>query len=149
MGAESSATDVLNTGNQLYTDYTYDKIFIGCNTFENADLTASGSDVTVEMGTLMGRITATGLVIPLVAAAVDGSQYPVGITAAKYVVLNGTTQSMSLCVSGEVEETLITLNGAETLATACVGRQLRDRIASDTLGIKLRNSTEMTVADNS
>ncbi len=147
--AESEATDVLNTGSQLYTNYSYDKIFIGCNTFENADLTASGSDVTVEMGTLMGRIHATGKIIPLVAAATDGSQYPLGITAAKYEVLDGATQTMSLCVSGEVEETLITLNGAETLDTVVSGRRLRDRIASDTLGIKLRNSTEMTVADNS
>lgn len=149
MAGESTSTTVLQTGNQLYVNYSYDKIFIGKNTFENAEFTATGGDATIEMGTLMGRISATGKVIPLAVGATDGSQYPVGIAAAKYVVAEDDTVTISICVSGEVESSLITFNASEDLDSVVSGRQLRDRIASDTLGIKLRTSTELSVADNS
>lgn len=146
----NSSEVVLQTRNQLYTDYDFSKVFIGKNTFENMTLANdSGGDLTYPIGKVLGRIAVGGKVQPLVAAATDGSQFPVGVLATTITILDGEEATVSVCVSGEVDSSLLVFNGAETLSTVVSSKQLRDRIASDTLGIKLITATEMTAVDNS
>lgn len=146
----STATTVIQTDSQLMTNYDYSKVFIGKNSFENMTLiNSSGGTLTYSAGTLLGRITTGGKVQPLASGASDGSQIPVGILAQTITLTNGSEDTVSVCVSGEVANEKVILNGSDTMATNISGRPIKDRIAADTLGIKLIAGTELTNFDNS
>lgn len=139
----------VNTGNVAIVQMDFSRIFIFDNRYAKADYTNStGATVTLAAGTLMGRISATQKLLPHVSSAVDGSQFPVGVLAEDYVVANGATQELAFCNYGDVVESAVILGGADTLATVISSRSIRDRIASDTVGIRLVPSVENTIADN-
>lgn len=145
----STASTSKNTQNQLNTNYDFSKLFLWNNRYESVSYTnGGGSTVTIEAGTLFGRINASGKVQPLVAAASDGSQFPAGILAQQIVVPAGATINVSMCVSGDVAEELILFNAAETFSTVVSGQTLRQLIASNTVGIKLVSAVENTAFDN-
>jgi hypothetical protein len=138
------------SGGILTTKYDNSKIFIFDNEFtsgvvENDD---AYDDLELEAGTIMGRITATGKLVPLASAASDGSQFPVGVLAANYTIDVLDEQTVQVCISGEVDETKLIFDGSDDLDTDVDGRILRDRIASDTAGIILKAVSEMSEFDN-
>jgi hypothetical protein len=96
----------------------------------------------------MGRISASQKLVPLASGASNGSQFPVGILADDYTVDYGESANVTICIGGDVAEELVTLNGTDTLATVISSRSIRDRIAADTLGIKLVLGEQMTAYDN-
>lgn len=133
----------------LITNYDNAKIFIWDNRYEQGTYTnTTGDEVTLAKGTLMGRIAASQKLVPLVASASDGSQYPVGILADDYVVDYGESVNITICIGGDVAEELVILTSPDTLNTLVSSRSLRDRIAGDTLGIKLVSGEQMTAYDN-
>lgn len=145
----STVTNTVNTTNQMVNNYNTTKVFIGENTFENGTYTnGTGSSATLVAGTLMGRVSASGILIPLVAAATDNSQFPVGVLVNNVTVADTASAAISICVSGRVNANALVLHSGNTLETVISGRRLRDRIAGDTLGIKLTVSTENTSFDN-
>ena len=145
----STNNQVLNTGQQATTNYDLSKIFIWDNRYSKANYTNSGYDsVDLAAGTLMGRISATQEIIPLASGASDGSQYPVGILAQDATVEAGDTVELAFCNYGDVVEGKVILDGSDTLDTVIEGRSIRDRIAGDTVGVRLVPSTEMTGEDN-
>lgn len=145
----SELKEQFNNGQQANFKRDTSKLLLWGNRFESAYITnAGGEDVTLPAGLVMGRITANGRVTPLEAEATDGSQFPVGILAANYTVAAGADQSVSLCVSGDVNEGMLSFLGSDTLDSVVDGRILRDRLAADTLGIKLVVSDELTEFDN-
>lgn len=146
----SSLTEQANNGQQANFKRDLSKIFLFANRYESGNYTnGTGSEKTLLAGTVMGRIHASGLLLPLESDATDGSQLPIGVLAANYTVANGATQAVSICVAGDVEESqLVFENGTDTLATVVTARRLRDRMAADTLGIKLLASDELTDFDN-
>jgi hypothetical protein len=145
----SEVTTTTNTNNQLTNNYDYSKIFLFGNQYENGSIeNATGAAVTIPAGTLMGRIGATQLLTPLASAAVDGSQFPVGVLAQTVIIPATTTLEISIGISGDVAEEKIIFDGTDDLDTLVSARSLRDRIASDTMGIKLVASTELTGFDN-
>jgi hypothetical protein len=145
----ASQNTTVQTSNQLHVTSEVAKIFIYNNRYENVKLfNAGGAPVTFLAGTLVGRVSASGKVIPLVAAAADNSQFPVGILAQDYTVAAGATIDAVMCISGDVDSAKVVYNGAETGDTLVSGRMLKDRIKSDTLGINLIITTEMTGYDN-
>ena len=139
-----------STASQQTTDYDYSEIFLGCNTFDELTYTNSTlAEVTLNAGTVMGKIAATGLALPLDSGAGDGSQFPIGILASPVVVAAGASANISVCVEGDVaEEMLIYFNGSDDGTTVVSGRQLRDRIGSDTVGVKLYGAISPTKFDN-
>jgi hypothetical protein len=140
---------VLNNGQQAIINYDVSKIFVWDNRYEKADYTNSSYDaVTLRPGTLMGRIATTQEIVPLDSGAVDGSQYPVGILASDIEVPEGESAVLYICVAGDVVEDKVILADGDTMNTIISGRSIRDRIAADTVGIKLVPSTEMTGFDN-
>jgi len=140
---------VLNNGTQAIVNYNTAKLFLRDTRFIKATYTNStGVTVTITQGQLFGRISATGLVIPLLSGAVDGSQFPLGFAAKTQDVLNGESVDISLCVGGELAKELISIDGGDTLATAISGKTLGDRIMSDTLGVLLVEGLELTDFDN-
>ncbi len=133
----------------LIKNYDNAKIFIWDNRYEEGTYTnPTGDEVTLAKGTLMGRIAASQKLVPLVASASDGSQYPVGILADDYVVDYGASANVTICVGGDVAEELVILTSPDTFSTLVSSRSLRDRIAGDTLGIKLVSGEQMTAYDN-
>lgn len=145
----SSNDQVLNTGQQATTNYDVSKIFLWDNRYENAEYNNSSyDDVTLPAGRLMGRVTTTGKIVPHNSSATDGSQYPVGILANEHVVPASTTVTLSICVAGDVATEKVVLYGSDTMSTPISGKQIKDRIASDTVGIKLVSTTELTGYDN-
>ena len=147
----SEINQPVNTANQLTTDYDVSKIFIYENRFETGSFNNDTYDpVTLQAGTVMGRNKTTGKILPLQSNATDGSKYPVGILNKTTTVNEGDTVDLAFCVAGDVaEEKVILVKDGDTLETIVDNRRLRDRIAADTVGIKLVASTELTVADNS
>ena len=133
----------------LITNFDTTKLVLKGGEYNNAVYTNStGGPITILVGTLLGRVSATDKVLPLKSAAADGSQFPVGISCQEITVANGADATLEFVIAGEVEGTLLTLDGADTLATAIDGKTLGDRIKSDSLGILLRDSDELSALDN-
>lgn len=146
----STQTVILNNGQQAILDTDTSKIFLWDNRFETGNRTNSGyDDENLVAGTVMGRASATGKLVPLQSDASDGSEIPVGILNKDWVILAGATQAVSICVSGDVaEEKLVFTKVGDDLDTVVSGRNLRDRIGGDTVGVKLITSIENTGVDN-
>jgi len=146
----STVNQTTNTGQQAITNYDLSKIFLLNNRYATGTYTnSSGGSVTIVAGTVIGRISASGLLLPLVAAASDNSQFPVGISASAVTVANGASVTLTYCIAGDVaEEAVVFQNGTDTLNTVVSGRRLRDRIAADTVGIILKFSNDLTAFDN-
>lgn len=144
------ATEISKTTNTLHTDYDVSKIFVFSNRYESETLlNASGGVKTFVPGTLMGRVTASGKLVPVASAAVDGSQYPVGILKTSVEDLADTGEAtVNICIAGDVVESKVVLDGADTMDTIIDARPIKDRIAADTMGIKLVDSFELTGVDN-
>lgn len=146
----SDQTIVNNTDSQVQINTDVSKIFVWQPRSEVGDYTNnSGGDLELKAGTLMGRISATNILLPLVSTAIDGSKFPVGVLMHDVSVLSLGTAKLTFAVSGDVAEEKLILGGADTLATVIDARTLRDRIGSDTVGIKLVSADELTEYDNS
>jgi hypothetical protein len=131
------------------TNYDTSKVFIFNNSFEDGQINNDDyEDLVLTPGTLLGRVSATGLLVPLESAASDGSQYPVGILANNLTIEYGDTVDVRMCVAGEINANHLVLQGSDTLDTVIDGRRLRDRIGSDTVGVILREVTELGNFDN-
>ncbi len=139
------------TGVQVTTDFNVSKIFILNNRFEGDSETNNYTYSTLDLfvGTVMGRVRGTGVLVPSKASAVDGSDVPVGILAQDLLgMVAGETRTCTICIAGDVaQEQLIFIDG-DTLDTVVNGRRYRDRIQGDTAGIILRSVTGMTDYDN-
>jgi hypothetical protein len=146
----STLTQVFNNGHVAQFDRNTSSIFIGGNRYDIRVYTnPSASPVTLVAGTVMGTVFLTGKILPLTSAATDGSQIPVGILKESFTVAGSATVSLYICIGGDVAEEMIVLQGADTLATVVSEKTLRDRLASDTLGIKIvRPADNLTAADN-
>jgi hypothetical protein len=149
----SSQTTPVNTNSQMTVNTDLSKIFLWNNRYDKAQYTnGTGAAVTLLAGTVLGRITASGKLLPLKSAPAigeEGSEIPLGILAHDVTVANGATVDLSYCVAGDVAQEKIILQGADTLDTVISARRIRDRITGDTMGIKLVSGTEMTAFDNS
>lgn len=138
------ADNVLQTGSQLITNFTTEKIFIGGNQFETGNFV---SDSDCSPGLVVGRIGVSGNLVPLVSTAEDGSQYPVGILAQS--VQAEDERQVTICVGGDVDESLVSfIDSEDNLDTVVDSRRLRDRIKGDTLGILLVSMDELSNFDN-
>lgn len=124
-------------------------MFLGNNRYETAVFeNDTYDDITVAVGSVMGRIAATGKVVLLDKDASDGSQFPVGINAEAVTIAAGDEANLSLCVCGEVDANGLVFVSGTTLATVISAKTVEDRIASDTVGIHLVTSTDLTTYDN-
>lgn len=137
---------VSNTGNSMTVNRSTPKIFLWNRRSEPIVLSnATAYAVAVAAGTLLGRVTADAKMKPLASGASDGSQYPRGLLCEDVIIPANTTEfNTFMCVSGDVAEEQIVFQGSDTLNTVVDGAILRDRIAADTVGIKLVKTTEMS-----
>lgn len=145
-----SQETTLNNGNQLNVNTDRTKLFVWNNRYDSAESTTNSGydDITWPKGTLLGKISASGLVQPLASAATDGSQYPIGILAEDAIIEAGSSLAVSFCVAGDVVEAKVVLDGTDTMDTVISDRSIRDRIGADTVGIKLVGQDQLTGTDN-
>ena len=137
-------------GNFITADTNRAKIFIFQNEFNTGTLlNASGDEKTFMAGLLLGRVHASGSVVPWSAVATDGSQYPIGILATNVTLANNATADIRYCINGDVNggELILDVNG-QTLDSVVSDRRLRDRIEADTKGIRLIDVVDQTFLDN-
>ena len=144
----STNTITVDKSNFLQNNIDTSKIFLGKNESFTAVFTAGVTAVTLEAGTLMGRIGTTQKVVPLKSTAVDGSQFPVGILNSTRDVLANATVSVAIVNKGDVARDQVIFDGTDTFTTLVSARSLEDRIASDTAGIILVKTSELTNFDN-
>lgn len=147
-------TVVTNTGSQAHITTDTSRIFLYENRYEtDSYVNNSGyNPITLLAGTVMGRVSATGVLVPWQKGSSDGSQTVVGILAQDLVIDAGATENAAVCIYGDVNESkVLFFNSAATgasLETVDNGRRMRDRIKGDTAGIRLIVSDEMTGYDN-
>ena len=106
--------------NTLITNYSYTNLFVLNNRFNTGtSVTASGSDIELLAGMLIGRVNATGALKQSISTATDGSQYPIGILTQNYTIPDGESLTVNYCYSGDVNANLIVFGGspADTLTT--------------------------------
>lgn len=147
----STTTNKVDTSNQRYQNYDTSFIFLRDNKYEQGEYNnGSYDEVVLQAGTVMGRNSTTGKILPLQSDATDGSQFPIGVLAQNKTVAAGADATLTYCLGGEVAQgKLVFTKSGDDLETVVSDRQLRDRIASDNAGIVLIESTELTGNDNS
>lgn len=133
-------------------DYESDSLFLFNNTTIQGTYTnSSGSEVTIEKGTMMGRNNTTNkfeLFDSTSSTSYDGS---VGLALEKYVVANGASLTVTLVNGGEVRRDGIVLIGnseADTLTTVVDGNTIEDILIQRCVGLILKTSFENTKLDN-
>lgn len=145
----SDATQVIQTRNQLGYDYDFSKLFLFENRYRMITFTASGADIVLEQGMLIGTIAASGLGAIMASGSTDGSEVPTGVCAEDITVVDGTSENVRICIGGHVDQDKLVFDGSDDLDTDLNDRTYRDRIACDTLGIYLVSSVELSAVDNS
>lgn len=148
----STGTVKQETANLLHVEYDVAKTFVFDNRYVGNQtlLNASGGVLSIPVGTLLGRVSASLKLVPLAAAATDGSEKPFGILATGQTDMAIAGEAnVNVCVFGDVVESKVVLNGAETMDTLIGGVRIGDLIASETQGINLVADTAMTQSDNS
>lgn len=151
-----SQSEALRNNQQVITNTNREKLFIGDNTYQKGNMlnNSSYNDLTIPVGTVMGRIGATGVLVPCSHTSNDGSQHPVGVLAHDVELDAGGTQSnVTICDGGEVAEELLTFNSGtattvDSLVTFPSGQNRRMRDLLQDQGFKLRTRTHMTNYDN-
>jgi len=141
---------VESTSNKLVFNHDTSKLFLRDNRFIEVTYTnPSGvAEAVLEKGLVMGRVAATEKVLPLVDDATNGSQYPLGILNASQTVAASGTVTLTLCVSGDVDKSLVVLPAGTDFNTVIEAKTVADRLMSDTKGLFLVISDELSDYDN-
>lgn len=132
--------------NQLNVDYQSSNLLRGSNEFAPGDVTASGSDIDLVVGMVMGRVSATQKLLPLAHGASDGSEHPVGLAwlgiNGTKTVTNGTTRPIEVVYQGRVDGSLINFDNSSTLDDVVDGRSIRDWLRD--IGLVIIDPQEQT-----
>ena len=146
----STATNRNFTRNQLSTDYDFSKTFRFANSYIKGEfINDTGAEVTLKIGTVLGRKASDASLKVLKFDAADGSQFPVGVCAEEVVVaIAGAVPDLYVCNSGDINLSSIILPAGTTLDSVISDKILRDRIVSDSKGIRLVPVTQNTSFNN-
>ncbi len=134
--------------NQANFKYDFSKIFIRNNIYRTINIAASGADLELEAGMVIGTIGATGKGAIMKSGSGDGSQFPTGVCAENITIEDGDNKDINICIGGEIAEEKLIFDGSDDLDTDVSDRNYRDRIASDTAGIILRATDDLAAYDN-
>ncbi len=141
-----SVTTVEQTRNKLVNSVSRTNLALGDNEWITGSYTDSGAGSTISEGALMGRIQATQKLVLCDPAAVDGSEYPVGVAMEEVEVSAGATVTLTLINKGRVAKDELSLKSGVALTDEVGDRTLEDQI--EILGISLKGGTELTNYDN-
>lgn len=142
---------VSSNANSAHARYDHSKIFLfGLRTDTGSfDWENTGYDNDLVPGTVLGRVSATGKLVPFDSTASDGSQFPIGILYGDLGTVEAGDTLAAACtyaMAGDVASAKLVFQGTDTLNTVVSSRQVRDWLAL--LGFKLVTSVENTAYDN-
>jgi hypothetical protein len=149
---------VFRNKNQIIINTDLTKTFVFNDDFySNQDTfyynNSASVDVLIPEGTVLGRVTSTGFLIPWVSTASDGSERPVGILVGDVWVEYGEVyqEDCTFCIRGHVAAQKLGLQGSDTITTKIVsgieaGVTLRDSLTGK--GFKLIQSDQNMIYDN-
>lgn len=141
----STITQSTPTRNQLTSSYDFSKIFLFDNKYRKVNIAnATGSPLVLTAGMAIGCVGITHAVYK----SGTSNQLPVGILAEDITIANGSNADVMICNGGKIAEEKVTLDGTDTLATIVDNRSVRDMLISNTLGLELVTTSELTAADN-
>jgi hypothetical protein len=133
------------TRNQVAFDYDYSKLFLWNNQYRKVNIAnASGSVLSLSAGMVIGAVGSTYGIYK----SGTSNMSIVGVLAETLDIANGSNADVSIAISGRVNGSLLILDGTDTLDTVVNYREIRDRIAADTMGIEVAVSDELTKLDN-
>ena|ERR1700739_4005879 len=148
-----SSQNITNqTNTQLSVNTDLSKVFVYNNRYETDNYVNNSTynPITMVAGTVMGRISDTGVVVPWTSTASDGSQYVLGILAEDITLASGASQKAPICIAGDVvSDKIICVLPGDNLSTVVGGRTLKDKIQGESVAIIVKVTNEMTDFDNS
>ena len=148
----STTTELTTESNFLIGVTDVSKIFLGNNLTENDSyVNNSGYDpITLLAGTVLGRVASTGILVPSVSTAGDGSQYVVGILGQDLQISAGGTVKALVFVGGKIaQEQVKFFVPTDNLWTVVGSRNYHDKIQAEAVGIQLIQTSEQSYEDNS
>lgn len=142
----STVTQTNQTRNQLTSSYDTSKIFLFDNKYRKVNIAnATGSSFVLVAGTVIGAVGITHAPYD----ADTANQLPVGILAEDITILTATNADVTICNGGKVaEEKVVFFDTEDTLDTIVSNRSIRDMLISNTLGLELVTTDELTGTDN-
>ena len=150
------ATAVVRTGgtpNQTTTDIDRAQLVIRNPRFDDGAtfLNNTGGELVLEEGRILSRDPATEKLEVIDTAAVDGTEFPVGLFfgATQTIADAAEITNVTLLVGGEVRKSaIVDVTGNPALSTVIKLKTLADRLQSDTVGLVLHDVTELAKFDN-
>ena len=149
----SSQSTPVSQGNQRFTNTDTRKVVKWNNRYQDQEVILNNSSYApwvFPAGTVMGRITSTGRVVPMYAPGADGSQFPVGVLLNDMSVEAGATVKAAICVQGDVNEYALSMfysgDTLDSTVTNANSRKVRDLLQAQ--GLYLQKPSEMTFTDN-
>lgn len=142
----ASVTQTTPTRNQLSSAYDYSNIFLFDNKYRKVNIAnATGSPMVLLAGHVIGCVGITHAPYD----ADTANQLPVGILAETITIETGTNADVTICNGGKVaEEKVLFYDTDDTLAGIVSNRSIRDMLISNTLGLELVTTSELTADDN-
>lgn len=145
----SNNTITIVNQNQAVITTDVKKLFVFDNFYRVISFAnTTGAEQVLVEGTVIGMIGATNVGEISKSAAIDGSQFPVGVLSQPATLAIAETRNLNICIQGHVAEDLLIFDGADDLDTDVDDKTYRDRLASDTVGIIARSADELTELDN-
>lgn len=142
----SEITTIEQTSNKLVTNYDVSKFCLGDNSFIDVIVTASGADVALVQGNVLGVIAATDKAIKLSYDAADGSKYPVGACVISQTVKDGSSQTVRLVNKGKIEISKLSFETDTTIDSLVDSQAIKYHL--NKMGLELISSTDLTNYDN-
>ena len=141
----SNVTSRNQTRNQVTFDYDFSKLFLWDNKYRKVNIVATGADLALKGGMLIGAVGATYQVYKSGTANIS----VVGVLAEDdFTIANGSNADVQVCIGGRVNSSLLLLDGTDTLATVVSNRTIQDRITGESMGIEIALNDELTKLDN-
>lgn len=143
----SSNSQTFNNGQQVQVNTNLAKLFPFNKEFiQYVKTNSTYVDETIPAGTVMGVVSATGLIKPMTSGASDGSQFAMGILAEDYVIPFGDSINVAVMVKGYVRKDMIILQGSDTLNTVVSGRRVFETLLA--AGVFIQSVQNATNYDN-
>lgn len=143
----SSNSVSYNNGQQMQVNTNLAKLFpFGKESVQYTINNSTYADVTHPAGTVMGVVSATGLVKPMTSGASDGSEFAMGILMEDYTVPASDSINVAVMVKGEVRSDMCILQGSDTLETVVSGRRVFETLLA--AGVFPRGTRNATNYEN-
>lgn len=129
--------------NPIITNFDTRGVVRAVEASEQGKLTSVGA-LTVEIGTILGRITVSGLYAPYDSGAADGSEIPVAVSLSKVEAAGAGDHVLSVLLKGKTQTDKTIIQGSAPGAGITAG--IKDDLR--TVMIVIEDTTDCSELDN-